>query len=81
MCDYLHQFFIDFTDKSKIRTVQSLLEKSLLLQDDLKFEGVPKPALILQMPHSNDGVIHYDGVIPDLTMQIDHLIGKGRVFY
>lgn len=77
MCDYLHQFFIDFTDKSKIRSVLDLFEKSLQLQDNLKLEDTPSPSLILQMPHSsNDGVIHYDAIIPNLTMVIDHLIDK-----
>lgn len=78
MCDYLHQFFIDFMDKSKIRSVIELFEKSLLLQDNLKMEDSPSPALILQMPHSENGIIHYDAVIPNLTMVIDHLMEQGK---
>jgi hypothetical protein len=78
MCDYLHQFFIDFTDNTKIRTVQNLLEKSLTIQDNLKLEGRPSPALILQMRHSDEGIIHYNAVIPNLTMNIEHLCENGR---
>jgi len=78
MCDYLHQFFIDFTDEQKIRTVQSLLEKSLSIQDDLKLEGKPSPAMILQMRHSHDGVIHYDAVVPNLTLNMEGLINTSK---
>lgn len=74
MCDYLHQFFIDFTDKSRIRSIYDLLDKSLKLQDSLKMEDTPEPALILQMPHSDDGILHYEFVIPNLTMVVDELI-------
>ena len=76
--DYLHQFFIDFTDKLKVRSIKELFEKSLKLQDNLTMDTVPEPGLILQMPHSENGVIHYDAVIPNLTMVIDHLLRQSK---
>jgi len=35
---------------------------------------MPNPALILQMPHSENGIIHYEAVVPNLTMSLDKLI-------
>ncbi|ODM96766.1 Ubiquitin carboxyl-terminal hydrolase CYLD, partial [Orchesella cincta] len=77
MCDYIHQFFIDFTDKARKPTVQQLFERSLSLQDNLKLRGDPSPALLLQMPNSEDGIIHYDAVVPSLSLDISQLLEKG----
>ncbi|CAL8095580.1 unnamed protein product [Orchesella dallaii] len=77
MCDYIHQFFIDFTDKARNPTVQQLFERSLSLQDNLKLRGEPSPALLLQMPNSEDGIIHYDAVVPSLSLDISQLLETG----
>lgn len=79
MCDYIHQFFIDFTDKTKRPSVQQLFERSLSLQDNLKLCGEPSPALLLQMPNSDDGIIHYEAVIPSRTLNIEKLIEPGKL--
>lgn len=83
MCDYIHQFFIDFTDKEKKPTVQHLLQQSLALQDNLKLRSEPNPALILQMPNSEDGIIHYEAVLPSVSLNIAQLleISAGVTFY
>lgn len=74
MCDYIHQFFIDFTDKEKKPTVHHLLQQSLALQDNLKLRSEPNPALILQMPNSDDGIIHYEAVLPSVSLNITPLL-------
>jgi ubiquitin thioesterase CYLD len=75
--DYFHQVLVTATpsdvDKKRIPSVQALLEQSFMGQK-LKFKTIPSPALILQMPRSGNKYRTYDGILPNLTIDITDLL-------
>ncbi|XP_021952606.1 ubiquitin carboxyl-terminal hydrolase CYLD isoform X2 [Folsomia candida] len=73
--DFFHQVLVQQTDQDrhKIPSIQQLFEQSLMLQE-LKLKGVPQPALILQMPRSGNKYKMYDGILPNLTIDITDLL-------
>jgi hypothetical protein len=73
--DFFHQVLVQQTDddKSKIPTIQQLFEQSLIMQD-LKLKSTPVPALILQMPRSGNKYKMYEGIVPNLTIDITDLM-------
>jgi len=77
--DFFHQVLIqqNENDKGKLPTVQQLFEQSLMMQE-LKLKGVPTPALILQMPRSGNKYKMYDGILPNLTIDITDLLEDGK---
>jgi len=79
--DYLHQLVFDPRDLSKSSTVQQLVETSLEHMDNAKFRTLPTPAFILEIPRANDKLIHYEAVVPNLTLVISHLLENGTLVY
>ncbi|ODM99198.1 Ubiquitin carboxyl-terminal hydrolase CYLD [Orchesella cincta] len=77
MSDYLHQLVVDTKDLSKSTTVQHLFETSLQLMDKLKLRTIPTPALIMEMPRSNDKLVQYKAVIPNLSLHISRVLDDG----
>lgn len=77
MSDFLHQLVVDTKDLSKSTTVQHLFETSLKMMDKLKLKTVPTPALILEMPRSNDKLMQYKAVIPNLSLTVSHILDGG----
>ncbi|ODN04569.1 Ubiquitin carboxyl-terminal hydrolase CYLD [Orchesella cincta] len=73
--DFFHQVLVAQTeeDKNKIPTIQQLFEQSLIMQE-LKLKTVPRPALILQMPRSGNKYKMYDGILPNLSIDITDLM-------
>lgn len=77
MSDFMHQLVVDTKDFSKSTTIQHLFETSLQMMDKLKLRTIPTPALILEMPRSNDKLMQYKAVIPNLSLTISHIIDGG----
>lgn len=77
--DFFHQVLVQQTDQDrhKIPSIQQLFEQSLMLQE-LKLKGVPQPALILQMPRSGNKYKMYDGILPNLTIDITDLLEDSK---
>jgi len=73
--DFFHQVLVAQTeeDKNKIPTIQQLFEQSLIMQE-LKLKTIPRPALILQMPRSGNKYKMYDGILPNLSIDITDLM-------
>lgn len=77
MSDYLHQLVVDTKDLSRSTTIQHLFQTSLELMDKIKLKTVPTPGLILEMPRSNDALMQYKAVIPNLSLSLSHLLDEG----
>jgi len=73
--DFFHQVLVGPSDddRNKVPSIQQLFERSLILQE-LKLKRVPQPALILQMPRSGNKYKMYDGILPNLTIDITDLL-------
>lgn len=78
MSDFLHQLVVDPKDLAKSTTVQHLFETSLQMMEKIKLKTVPTPALILEMPRSNDKLMQYQAVIPNLTLTVSHILEGGN---
>ncbi len=76
--DYMHLMSIDASDPYKVITVQRNLETSFAFNGDIKMGSVPSPAFILGMPRSNRELIHYEAVIPNTEIIIEHLLQDGK---
>jgi len=76
--DYLHQLVLDPKDLSKSSTIQRMFEKSLESMEGAKLNAVPTPALILEIPRVQDKLQRYQAVIPNLTLNLSHLIENGE---
>lgn len=77
MTDYLHQLVLNPKDLSKATTLQRLFEASLEQMDDCKLKTIPSPALTIEVPRANDKLVHYEAVIPNLTLNVSHLLENG----
>lgn len=77
MTDYLHQLVISPRDLCKSGTLQQLFESSLEIMDNCKLMTTPSPALIIEIPRANDKLVHYEAVIPNLTISLSHLLENG----
>jgi ubiquitin thioesterase CYLD len=77
--DFFHQVLVQQTedDRNKIPSIQQLFEQSLMLQE-LKLKRVPQPALILQMPRSGNKYKMYEGILPNLTIDITDLLEDSK---
>jgi ubiquitin thioesterase CYLD len=72
--DYFHQVWCDENqNEDHIPSVQQLFEQSLQLQK-MKLRGIPRPALILQMPRSGNKYKTYKGILPNLTIDVTDLM-------
>lgn len=76
--DYLHQLVLDIKDLSKSTTMQRMFEKSLESMDNAKLKSTPTPALILEIPRAKDKLERYEAIIPNLTLNLSHLIENGE---
>ncbi|ODM99184.1 Ubiquitin carboxyl-terminal hydrolase CYLD [Orchesella cincta] len=74
--DFMHQILARPKDRSKSQTVQFMLETSLGTSE-LKFKGIPKPALMLCMPRCKGRLVYYEAIIPSLHLNITRLLQKG----
>lgn len=77
--DYMHLMSIDAGDPSKVITVQRNLETSFAFNGNIRMANVPNPAFILGMPRSNRELIHYEAVIPNTEIGIEHLLQNGKL--
>ncbi|CAL8103362.1 unnamed protein product [Orchesella dallaii] len=72
--DYMHLMSIDIHDSSSAITVQINFETSLQLNGYLKLKTVPNPGLILGLPRSDGKFVNYEAVIPNVELNIQHLM-------
>ncbi|OXA57263.1 Ubiquitin carboxyl-terminal hydrolase CYLD [Folsomia candida] len=77
MTDYMHQLVLDPRDLCKSGTVQQLLENSLTIMESSKFKTPPSPALIIEIPRNSDKLVHYEAVIPNLTINVSQFLENG----
>lgn len=78
MTDYMHQLVLDPRDLCKSGTVQQLLENSLTIMESSKFKTPPSPALIIEIPRNSDKLVHYEAVIPNLTINVSQFLENGE---
>jgi len=76
--DFFHQLEINQRDLSRSTTVQNMFEMSLEMMDDMKLKTIPTPGLIIEIPRDKNKLVHYEAVIPTLTLNLAPLIQNGE---
>ena len=77
--DFFHQVLVQTNenDRNSVPSIQLLFEQSLIMQE-LRLTEIPSPALILQMPRSGNKYKMYDGIFPNLTIDITDLMENSK---